>query len=143
MLIRRLILVLAVLLASAEIAGAQTATPTPTNTPTPTPTFTPVPTAVTGLSGLQLNPSSTTQSALVVANPSATPVVWVSGSGVLQSTVGARLAIQNGAHPGASCATGEIFIDTDETDDAVIATTADNSLLLCVAANTWAKLENN
>ena len=52
-------------------------------------------------------------------------------------------SIQAGAYPPATCTVGQIFLDTDETVDTNCATTADNSLCLCVAANTWAALENN
>lgn len=53
------------------------------------------------------------------------------------------ITIQNGAAPGATCSVGEIFIDTDETDDTNCTTTADNSLCICTAADTWTALENN
>ncbi len=48
-----------------------------------------------------------------------------------------------GASPPSTCTVGTIWIDTDETDDTTIATTNDNSIILCVATNTWAVLENN
>jgi hypothetical protein len=51
--------------------------------------------------------------------------------------------IASGASPAATCIAGEMFLDTDETDDTTIATTNDNSLLLCAATNTWDVLENN
>lgn len=50
---------------------------------------------------------------------------------------------QNGAAPAATCVVGEIFLDTDETDDTNCTTTADNSLCLCTATDTWTALENN
>lgn len=48
-----------------------------------------------------------------------------------------------GASPPATCTAGTIWIDTDETVDTNCTTTADNSLCLCVATDTWAALENN
>jgi len=48
-----------------------------------------------------------------------------------------------GAAPAATCAAGTFWIDTDETDDTNCTTTADNSLCLCVATNTWVAFENN
>ena len=48
-----------------------------------------------------------------------------------------------GAAPAATCVAGTVWIDTDETNDTNCTTTADNSLCLCVAANTWAALEAN
>ena len=56
---------------------------------------------------------------------------------------GGTAAIPIGAAPPATCTTGGIFIDTDETDDTNCTTTADNSLCLCVTTNTWVGLENN
>ncbi len=55
----------------------------------------------------------------------------------------ASLPSNIGAAPPAVCVAGAIFIDTDETDDTNCTTTADNSLCLCVATNTWVALENN
>lgn len=52
-------------------------------------------------------------------------------------------ALSSGAAPGATCSAGQIFVDTDETDDTNCTTTADNSLCLCTAADTWTALENN
>ena len=48
-----------------------------------------------------------------------------------------------GASPAATCTAGVIHIDTDESVDTNCTTTADNSLCLCVATDTWAALENN
>jgi len=48
-----------------------------------------------------------------------------------------------GAFPPATCTPYEIFIDTDETVDTNCTTTADNSLCLCTATDTWTALENN
>lgn len=59
------------------------------------------------------------------------------------TTATTALGIRLGASPPATCAAGEIFLDTDETVDTVVATTADNSLILCVSTNTYAVLENN
>lgn len=53
------------------------------------------------------------------------------------------VAIPNGAAPGATCTVGDIYLDTDQTVDTNCSTTADNSLCLCTAANTWTALENN
>lgn len=64
------------------------------------------------------------------------------GDGVM-TTQKWKITINNGAAPAATCVVGEIFIDLDETDDTNCATTADNSLCLCIATNTWAALENN
>ena len=48
-----------------------------------------------------------------------------------------------GASPAATCTAGSFFIDTDESDDTNCTTTADNSLCLCIATDTWVALENN
>lgn len=48
-----------------------------------------------------------------------------------------------GAIPAATCTAGQIHIDTDETTDTNCDTTADNSLCLCTADDTWTALENN
>lgn len=48
-----------------------------------------------------------------------------------------------GASPAATCTAGQIHIDTDESVDTNCTTTADNSLCLCTAADTWTALENN
>lgn len=48
-----------------------------------------------------------------------------------------------GASPPATCTAGTFWIDTDETVDTNCTTTNDNSLCLCVAADTWIALENN
>lgn len=45
-----------------------------------------------------------------------------------------------GGTPPAACVAGAVFIDTDETDDTNCTTTADNSLCLCVATDTWVSL---
>lgn len=47
-----------------------------------------------------------------------------------------------GPSPPATCTPFTLFIDTDETDDTVIATTNDNALLGCVATDTWVVLED-
>lgn len=60
-----------------------------------------------------------------------------------QLNILSNVALTAGADPGATCTAGEIFIDTDETVDTNCTTTADNSLCLCTAANTWTALENN
>lgn len=57
--------------------------------------------------------------------------------------VSGTAAMPIGAFPPATCTVGGMFIDTDETDDTNCTTTADNSLCLCVATNTWVALENN
>lgn len=54
-----------------------------------------------------------------------------------------RVPIMNGKFPPATCIPGELFLDTDETVDTNCTTTNDNSLCLCVAANTWTQLNNN
>jgi len=54
-----------------------------------------------------------------------------------------KIRLQNGAAPDATCLEGEIFIDTDETDDTNCTTAEDNSICLCVGTNTWVSLENN
>jgi hypothetical protein len=51
--------------------------------------------------------------------------------------------IRSGADPGATCTVGDIYLDTDETDDTNCTTTADNSLCVCTATDTWTALENN
>jgi hypothetical protein len=51
--------------------------------------------------------------------------------------------IPSGAAPAATCAAGELFLDTDETNDANCTTTNDNSLCLCSASNNWVQLNNN
>ncbi len=48
-----------------------------------------------------------------------------------------------GAFPPATCSAGEVFIDTAEGTDTNCTTTSDNSLCLCVAADTWVELDNN
>lgn len=49
----------------------------------------------------------------------------------------------SGAAPPAYCRPGMTFLDTDETDDTNCTTTADNSMCVCTATNTWTALENN
>lgn len=66
--------------------------------------------------------------------PDASGTVMVTGQAVI---------IQNGAAPAATCTVGEIFLDTDEGDDTNCTTTADNSLCVCTATNTWTAFENN
>lgn len=61
----------------------------------------------------------------------------------LPAATGTVARILGGASPAATCTVGEIFVDTDETVDTNCTTTADNSLCLCVATDTWAALENN
>lgn len=46
-----------------------------------------------------------------------------------------------GATPPATCSTGQLFIDTDETVDTNCATTADNSICVCHTTNTWETTE--
>ena len=53
------------------------------------------------------------------------------------------LIVPNGAAPASTCTVGELFIDTDETNDTNCTTTADNSLCICTATDTWTALENN
>jgi len=54
-----------------------------------------------------------------------------------------RVALPNGADPGPACIPGEVYLDTNEAVDTNCTTTADNSLCLCTALNTWTALENN
>ena len=54
----------------------------------------------------------------------------------IDASVGALL-MPNGASPSATCSVGDMFLDTDQTDDTVIATTNDNAFLICVATDTW------
>ena len=65
----------------------------------------------------------------------------MSGAGALIVT--GRVGIPNGAAPAATCTVGELFLDTAEGTDTNCTTTADNSLCLCVATDTWVTLENN
>jgi hypothetical protein len=51
-------------------------------------------------------------------------------------------AVRSGADPDSSCAVGEIYLDTDQTNDTDCTTFNDNSLCLCTVANTWTALEN-
>jgi len=70
---------------------------------------------------------------------------WINGSTVSDGfffTDGNATAGHIGAFPPATCNLGELFIDTDETVDTNCTTTTDNSLCLCIAANTWEKLDN-
>ena len=69
----------------------------------------------------------------------ATEEITINGS--LAVTV--EMIIPNGADPAATCTVGSIYLDTDETKDTNCTTTADNSLCLCTATNTWTVLENN
>lgn len=74
---------------------------------------------------------------LTFADPTADQTqTFINGSG----SIG---LIDYGAYPPATCTPPQLFIDTDETDDTTIATTADNSICICVATNTWTVLENN
>ena len=55
-----------------------------------------------------------------------------------------RLMLPAGADPASCLQIGELFLDTDETDDTNCTTTADNSLCVCTAAGTpgtWASTE--
>jgi len=61
----------------------------------------------------------------------------------MPDVTGTVALIGGGASPAATCTVGEIFIDTDETVDTNCTTTADNSLCLCTATDTWTALENN
>lgn len=65
----------------------------------------------------------------------------VAATGTLNASV--KLVIPSGAAPASTCTVGEIFIDTDQTVDTNCTTTADNSLCICTATNTWTALENN
>ncbi len=56
----------------------------------------------------------------------------------LVDATAAGVATNSGAFPPATCTTGSIFVDTDETDDTNCTTTADNSICSCVATDTWA-----
>jgi hypothetical protein len=67
----------------------------------------------------------------------------VESGGVVITADGGGLAVGIGAYPPATCTAGEIYIDTAEGTDTNCTTTSDNSLCLCVAANTWAELDNN
>lgn len=58
-------------------------------------------------------------------------------------TIPTGLSIPNGAAPSATCLAGEIYLDTDESTDTNCTTTNDNSLCLCISANTWTQLNNN
>jgi hypothetical protein len=106
-----------------------------------------------------INSSGTASAAVIVADPTLTAVgsggltlfsgrvggsekFSVSSTGMVNATVGG-IMIPNGAYPAATCTVGEIYIDTDESDDTNCATTADNSLCICTATNTWTALENN
>jgi len=77
---------------------------------------------------------------LVLALP---VLVHAAGEECMPSVACQRVQLPSGNHPPATCRVGEIFIDTDETDDTNCTTTHDNSLCLCVAANTWVQLDNN
>lgn len=65
----------------------------------------------------------------------------ISGAGSVYIT--GNMAIPNGAAPAATCTAGELFLDTNEGTDTNCTTTADNSLCLCVATDTWVQLNNN
>jgi len=66
------------------------------------------------------------------------------GTGVFTTlTASTAVIIPNGADPGATCTVGQIYLDTDQTVDTNCATTADNSLCVCTATNTWTAFENN
>lgn len=69
----------------------------------------------------------------------------VTGAATFSAAVSATssLIIPSGADPGATCTVGQVYIDTDETVDTNCTTTADNSLCICTATNTWTALENN
>ena len=45
--------------------------------------------------------------------------------------------LRGGVGPPATCSVGELFLDTNEIFDAICATTADNSICVCHATNTW------
>jgi hypothetical protein len=83
------------------------------------------------------------ETTLVVADPTADRTITLPDASGTVMITGQPVIIQSGAAPAATCTVGEIFLDTDETDDDNCATTADNSLCLCVASNTWVSLENN
>lgn len=53
-------------------------------------------------------------------------------------TGAAQVTLPSGAEPGPVCTLGELFLDTDETNDGQCTTTLDNAICACVAANTWA-----
>jgi hypothetical protein len=59
---------------------------------------------------------------------------------LLSAPAGTTLTI--GASPAATCTAGSIHIDTDESVDTNCTTTADNSVCLCTAADTWTAHEN-
>lgn len=77
---------------------------------------------------------------VIQANGNITSDATVQGATVTATTAA---IIPSGAAPAATCTVGSIFIDTDQTDDTNCATTADNSLCICTATDTWAALENN
>lgn len=100
--------------------------------------------ATTTVNQLLYSSATNTVTGLATAN-SAVLVTSAAGVPSFASAFPAafKLIIPNGATPAATCTVGEIFIDTDETDDTNCTTTADNSLCICVATNTWVALENN
>lgn len=70
-------------------------------------------------------------------------ILWlVLASGLLMGGVPVKrgpstFVIPAGANPPATCAVGELFLDTDELNDTNCATLADNSICACHAPNTW------
>jgi hypothetical protein len=73
-----------------------------------------------------------------VASLTGAPVLYTENPA---DRAGGRVSV--GAFPNAVCTTGDMHVDTDETDDTNCTTTADNSLCLCTATDTWTALENN
>lgn len=61
----------------------------------------------------------------------------VAANGCTISTEDGVLLIASGANPPATCSTGQLFLDTDETSDSFCTTISDNTLCKCVATDTW------
>lgn len=66
---------------------------------------------------------------------------FTAGSGCVIDATSGRVLLANGATPPATCTVGEIFLDTDETNDTNCTTTGDDSICICSATNTWTSTE--
>ena len=81
--------------------------------------------------------SATAESLTITTNGTGTAEVVVPAG----SFSGNEYLASSGAAPAATCSVGELFIDTDETDDTNCTTVADNVICICHTANTWKAIE--
>ena len=97
---------------------------------------------VTGATALNGGLAMDTDKFVVADTTGNTTIAGTLGVTGLTTATGG-IVIPSGASPASTCTVGQVFIDTDQTVDTNCTTTADNSLCICTATNTWTALENN